>query len=504
MKNTVIINKEFVLGAIEKDVWGSFIEHMGRAVYDGIYEPSHPLADEQGFRKDVMDAVRALHVPKVRYPGGNFLSGYDWRDGIGKDRPVRLDLAWGQLETNEVGLHEFCGWAEMVGAEVMMSVNMGTGTPKDAAQLVEYCNHEKGTAISDLRRRNGREKPFGIRTWCIGNEMDGDWQICALTAEEYGRKAAETAKMMRWVDHDIELVVCGSSTPDQKTYPEWDRIVLQHTYNYVDYLSMHRYYTYPDDTQNVTDFLSSHTDFDAFIKTVASAADYVKAYKRSKKVMKISVDEWNIWHTKPAPNGLDVHNDCCEARWTRGARRLENIYDLADALALAGMACTLINNADRVKMGCLAQLVNVIAPIFTQPGGGLFRQTIYYPYQMAIQFAKGQALRTVVRGEQMASRYGDTEKVYTACAYQNGTYALFAVNKTAEAQDCDLDFQVTPVRMIERIELSGELHAYNCLEEPEKVVPKNVACERGTERIHTVRLPAYSFTLLRFAEEKSN
>ena len=504
MKNTVIINKEFVLGAIEKDVWGSFIEHMGRAVYDGIYEPSHPLADEQGFRKDVMDAVRALHVPKVRYPGGNFLSGYDWRDGIGKDRPVRLDLAWGQLETNEVGLHEFCSWVEKVGAEVMMSVNMGTGTPRDAAQLVEYCNHEKGTAISDLRRRNGREKPFGIRTWCIGNEMDGDWQICALTAEEYGRKAAETAKMMRWVDHDIELVVCGSSTPDQKTYPEWDRIVLQHTYDYVDYLSMHRYYTYPDDTQNVTDFLSSHTDFDAFIKTVASAADYVKAYKRSKKVMKISVDEWNIWHTKPAPNGLDVHNDCCEARWTRGARRLENIYDLADALALAGMACTLINNADRVKMGCLAQLVNVIAPIFTRPGGGLFRQTIYYPYKAAIQFARGQALRTVVRGEQMESRYGDTEKVYTACAYQDGTYALFAVNKTAEAQDCDLDFQVTPVRMIERIELSGELHAYNCLEEPEKVVPKNVACERGTERIHTVRLPAYSFTLLRFAEEKSN
>ena len=502
MKNTVIINKEYVLGDIEKDVWGSFIEHMGRAVYDGIYEPSHPLADEQGFRKDVMDAVRALHVPKVRYPGGNFLSGYDWRDGIGKNRPARLDLAWGQLETNEVGLHEFCGWAEKVGAEVMMSVNMGTGTPKDAAQLVEYCNHEKGTAISDLRRKNGREKPFGIKTWCIGNEMDGDWQICALTAEEYGRKAAETAKMMRWVDKDIELVVCGSSTPDQKTYPEWDRIVLQHTYDYVDYLSMHRYYTYPDDTQNITDFLSSHTDFDAFIKTVAAAADYVKAYKRSRKVMKISVDEWNIWHTKPAPNGLDVHNDCCEARWTRGARRLENIYDLADALALAGMACTLINNADRVKMGCLAQLVNVIAPIFTEPGGGLFRQTIYYPYKMVIEFAKGAALRTVVRGEKMASRYGDTEKVYTACAYENGTYALFAINKTSEQQTCDLDFQVTPVRMVERIELSGRLHDYNTMQIPEKIVPKNVACDCGAGKIHTVELPAYSFTLLRFSEEK--
>ena len=502
MRNKVIINKEFAIGTIEKDVWGSFIEHMGRAVYGGIYEPGHPLADEEGFRTDVIEAVRAAGVPKVRYPGGNFLSGYVWRDGIGRERPARLDLAWGQLEPNIIGLHEFYSWAQKAGAEVMMSVNMGTGTPRDAAQLVEYCNHPGGTAFSDLRRRNGREKPFGIRTWCIGNEMDGDWQICALTAEEYGRKAAETAKMMRWVDKDIELVVCGSSTPDQKTYPAWDRIVLQHTYDYVDYLSMHRYYTYPDDTQNVGDFLSSHTDFDAFIKTVAATADYVKGYKRSKKRMKISVDEWNVWHTKPAPNRVDVHNDCDEARWTVGARRLENIYDLADALTMAGMACTLINNADRVKMGCLAQLVNVIAPIFTEVGGGMFKQTIYYPYAMAIAHAKGVALRTVVCGEKMESCYGDSEKVYTACAYEDGSYALFAINKTAEEQICDLDFQVTPVRMTERTQLTGKLHDYNCLEAPERIVPQKVAAEGKAERLHTVRLPAYSFTLLCFAEEK--
>lgn len=500
MANKIIINKEFVLGTIEKDVWGSFIEHMGRAVYDGIYEPKHPLADAQGFRTDVMDAIRALNVPKIRYPGGNFLSGYDWRDGVGKDRPVRLDLAWGQLETNEVGLHEFCNWAKNVGAEVMMSVNMGTGTPRDAAQLVEYCNHPGGTAISDQRRRNGQEKPFGIKTWCIGNEMDGDWQICSLTAEEYGRKAAETAKMMRWVDSDIELVVCGSSSPDQKTYPEWDRVVLQHTYDYVDYLSMHRYYTYPGNTYNLTDFLSSHTDFDAFIKTVVSAADYVKAYKRSKKRMKISVDEWNIWHTKPSPNGLPVHNDCNEARWSVGARRVENIYDLADALAFAGLACTLINNADRVKMGCLAQLVNVLAPIYTQVGGGMFCQTIYYPYQMAIRYAKGVALCTVVCGDKVESCYGDTEKVYTACSYLDGKYALFAINKTAEDQVCELDFQVTSVGMTERIELSGKLHDYNSLQEPNKVKPRHVACKGGKARVHTVKLPAYSFTLLQFAE----
>ena len=501
MKNKIVVNKEFVIGTIEKDVWGSFIEHMGRAVYGGIYEPDHPLADKDGFRKDVTEAVRELCVPKIRYPGGNFLSGYDWRDGIGTERPVRLDLAWGQLEPNLVGLHEFCGWAQSAGAEVMMSVNLGTGTPRDAAQLVEYCNHPCGTAISDLRRKNGREKPFAIKTWCLGNEMDGAWQICALTAEEYGRKAAETAKMMRWVDKDIELVVCGSSTPDQKTYPEWDRVVLQHTYDYVDYLSMHRYYTYPDDTQNEWDFLNSHLDFDAFIKTVAATADYVKGYKRSKKRMKISVDEWNVWHTKPAPNRVNVHNDCDEARWTVGARRLENIYDLADALTVAGMACTLMNNADRVKMGCLAQLVNVIAPIFTQVGGGMFKQTIYYPYAMAIAFGRGTALRTVASGEKMESCYGDSEKVYTACAYENGKYALFAINKTGEAKDCELDFQVTPVRMIERIELTGGLHDYNSFAHPEKIVPQNVACDNGAERIHTVRLPAYSFTLLRFTEE---
>lgn len=500
MQNKIIVNKEYKIGTIERELWGSFIEHMGRAVYGGIYDPSSPYAGKDGFREDVKEAVRALHVPQIRYPGGNFLSGYDWRNGIGKNRPVKLDLAWGQIEPNIVGLHEFAAWADEVGADVMMSVNMGTGTPQAAAELVEYCNFPKGTQLSDMRRKNGRENPFSIKTWCIGNEMDGDWQICMQTAEEYGRKATETAKMMKWVDKNIRLVVCGSSSAEQKTYPEWDRIVLQHTYDYIDYLSLHRYYTYTP-SQSEEDFMSAHTDLDRFIKKVAATADYVQAYRRSKKQIKLSLDEWNIWHTKPVFGNEQVYNSIDEEKWQIGPRRVENTYDLADAIAFAGLVCTLINNADRVKMGCLAQLVNVIAPIMTENGGCMFRQTIYYPYGMAIEYAKGEALRVVQHVGLRESDWGDTETIYSACAYQDGEYTLFVINKSAEDETAEIDFQVTPVQLCRRVEMSGALHDRNDFIHPEKVVPHSVPCSGKAERLHTVKLPAYSFTMLRFTEK---
>lgn len=500
MKNRIVINKEFQIGEIERDLWGSFIEHMGRAIYGGIYDPENACADQDGFRNDVKETVRELRIPKIRYPGGNFLSGYDWRNGIGKNRPVKLDLAWGQLEPNIIGLHEFYKWAEEVGSEVMMSVNMGTGTPQSAAELVEYCNFPKGTQLSDLRRQNGREKPFNIKTWCIGNEMDGDWQICALTADEYGRKATETAKMMRWVDKDIRLVVCGSSSAEQKTYPEWDRVVLQHTYDYIDYLSLHRYYTYTKSLRE-EDLMSSHTDLDRFIKKTVATADYVQAYKRGKKQIKLSLDEWNVWHTRPAYENKVVYNSIDEDKWTVGPRRIENNYDLTDAVTFAGLVCTLINNADRVKMGCLAQLVNVIAPIMTENGGGMYKQTTYYPFAMAIRYAKGAALRLIDHGEKMDSDYGETEKVYAACAYEKGEYNLFIINKTAQKAVYDMDFQVMPVQMTERLEMSGGLHESNTFERPDHIVPRRMSCDEGKKSVHTVSLPAYSFTLLRFSEE---
>ena len=500
--NKIVIDKEYEIAPVEKDVWGSFIEHMGRAVYGGIYEPTHPTADKDGFRSDVRKVVSELGVPVIRYPGGNFLSGYDWKDGIGKDRPKRLDLAWGQLEPNEVGIHEFCAWAESVGSRVMMSVNLGTGTPKEAAQLVEYCNFEKGTYWSDLRRKNGREKPFAIDTWCLGNEMDGEWQIGHLTADEYGKKALEAAKQMKWVDKDIKLVLCGSSSPGIKTYPDWDATVLRHTYDYADYLSLHRYYSYEEGAgEREFDLLSAHTDFESFIKTVCATADYVKASLRKKKVMKLSVDEWNVWHTRPVYNCKQVYADNDEARWTIGPRRAENVYDLTDAISLAGLVCALINNADRVKVGCLAQLINVISPIMTENGGRVYRQTTYYPFALAIAHAKGTALKTITKTRKQESVYGDTETVYSACTYDRGEFSLFVINKSEEEEVCDLDFASSRVSMEERLVMTGDLHAYNDFEHPDRVVPVRVQTEKGVSNKFEIRLPKHSFTLLRFREE---
>ncbi|MCI8459537.1 MAG: alpha-N-arabinofuranosidase [Clostridia bacterium] len=496
----ITVDKEFVIGDVERDVWGSFIEHMGRAVYGGVYEPSHPTADAHGFRGDVTDIVKNLGVPIIRYPGGNFLSGYNWKDGIGKDRPKRLDLAWGQLEPNEVGLHEFCEWAQRAGSRVMMSANLGTGTPQEAAQLVEYCNFSKGSYWSDLRRKNGREKPFAIDTWCLGNEMDGDWQIGHLTAEEYGRKAHETAKLVKWVDKNVRLVVCGSSSPGMATYPDWDATVLRHTYEDVDYISLHRYYSY-EEKGNEFDLMSAHADFDAFIKTVSATADFVKASLRSKKTMKLSIDEWNVWHTRPVFHCKQVYNDNDADRWTVGPRRAENVYDVTDAIALGGLVCAIINNADRVKMGCLAQLVNVIAPIMTQNGGGVYKQTTYYPYAMAVAHAKGTALRAAVCSDPAECIYGDTQKIYAACTHDNGEYALFVVNKSDKEEDCALRFASSSVAMVSRTELTGGLHDYNDFEHPNRVVPQNRAVEKEKGQSYSLRLPAHSFTLLRFAEK---
>lgn len=498
--NKIIIDKEYEIAPVERDVWGSFIEHMGRAVYGGIYEPTHPTADKDGFRSDVRKIVKELGVPAIRYPGGNFLSGYDWKDGIGKDRPKRLDLAWGQLEPNEVGLHEFHSWAQSVGSRVMMSVNLGSGTPKEAAQLVEYCNFEKGTYWSDLRRKNGQEKPFAIDTWCLGNEMDGEWQIGHLTADEYGKKADEAAKQMKWIDKNIKLVVCGSSSPGIKTYPDWDATVLKHTYENVDYVSLHRYYTY-EHSMREFDLLSAHTDFESFIKTVSSTADFVKASLRSKKTMMLSIDEWNIWHTRPVYNCKDVSWDLDEGRWTIGPRRAENVYDLTDAISLAGLVCTFINNADRVKVGCLAQLINVIAPIMTENGGGVYKQTTYYPFALAIAYAKGMAIKTILKTPKAESVYGDTEKVYGACTYDGGKYSLFVINKSDEDELCALDFASSEVAMTDRLEMSGELHAYNDFAHPNRVVPVRQKTEEDVSNKFEIRLPKHSFTLLRFSEK---
>ncbi|MDQ0877373.1 alpha-N-arabinofuranosidase [Paenibacillus sp. V4I3] len=493
-----MIDKEYLIAEIDPKLFGSFIEQMGRAVYTGIYEPDHPIADEQGFRKDVLELVKQLHIPIVRYPGGNFVSGYNWTDGIGpkENRPTRLDLAWLSVEKNEFGIDEFVDWCKKADTEVMAAVNLGTGTPQEAGYMLEYCNHTSGTYWSDLRRKNGHSDPHNIKIWCLGNEMDGPWQIGAMNAEDYGKKARETAKIMKWVDPSVELVTCGSSSPLMPTYPEWDRVVLEHTYEHVDYLSLHRYY---ENEGNVEDFLASFVDMNDFIKTVASTADYVKAKTRSKKTLKLSFDEWNIWYQKKQTR----------FPWEVAPPILEDNYSLLDALVFGGMLCTLLNNADRVKMACLAQLVNVIAPIFTQKGGKAIKQAIYYPFQQVSLYGRGKAIQTQIACPKFESNlYGEAPIIQSAATYNEETCSLtlFVLNCDKEDVELTMDLRsFSGVRGIEHMIMDGQdLEAKNSFDEPNKVVPRIASMIEHGDKVRNVVIPKLSWNVLRFSTNGDN
>ncbi|MBQ2042808.1 MAG: alpha-N-arabinofuranosidase, partial [Firmicutes bacterium] len=387
-KAKLILDKDYVISDIDRRVYGSFVEHLGRCVYTGIYEPGHPVSDGQGFRGDVLDLVRKLDLSVIRYPGGNYVSGFNWEDSVGpkEDRPKRLDLAWKTTETNEVGLHEFADWAGKAGTDIMYTVNLGTRGPADAQHLVEYANHKGGSAWSDLRRKNGAEEPFDIKLWCLGNEMDGPWQMGQKTAYEYGRIANEASKMMKWTDGRIETVACGSSHFLMPTFGDWEYTVLNECYDNVDYISLHRYYGNPEG--DTADFLASSMDLDEFIRTVASICDAVKGRKHSKKRVDLSLDEWNVWYHS---NSQD--QDLYERKpWGTALPLLEDVYNFEDALLVGLILITILKNADRVKIACMAQLVNVIAPIMTRPGGGAWAQTIYWPLMQASTLGRGKSL----------------------------------------------------------------------------------------------------------------
>lgn len=457
MKAKLTIDKDHQIGNIDRRIYGSFIEHLGRAVYGGIYEPTNNNADECGFRRDVLDMVRELNVPIVRYPGGNFVSGYNWEDGIGdkSKRPRKMELAWLSVETNEVGVDEFQEWAKRVGSEVMMAVNLGTRGPDEARNLIEYCNSDTDTYYANLRRKNGFEKPFGFKLWCLGNEMDGDWQICHKTAEEYGRVATEAAKVLKWVDPSIELVACGSSDPNMPTYGEWERTVLDHTYDYVDYLSLHCYYG--NKAKNTPDFLARAEDMDKFIKNTAKICDEIKAKKNSDKTLMLSFDEWNVWYrTKDEEKTAQ--------RWQIAPHLLEEKYTFEDALLVGCMLMTLQNNSDRVKVACLAQLVNVIAPIMTENDGGAWRQSIFYPYMYASLYGNGVALNTSCEVNSYKSSEGwDIPYLYTSSIYnsENDEIVVFAVNRSLD-EKIELDIKLEGYELCSHIELySSELDASN-------------------------------------------
>lgn len=496
MKNVkMYVDKDFKIAHVDDRLFSSFIEHLGRAVYTGIYEPEHPSADENGFRMDVIELIKELGVTSVRYPGGNFLSGYNWKNGIGpkKDRPRCLDLAWKTIESNQFGIDEFYDWSQKSGTSIMGAVNMGTGTPKEAGELVEYCNFKGGTYWSDIRTKNGHADPMGIKLWCIGNEMDGDWQICHLDADDYGKKALETAKIMKWVDDSIELVVCGSATSTQKTFPEWDRTVLEHTYDSVDYISLHRYY---ENEGNDLDFLASFVDMDKFINTITSTVDYVKAFKRSNKTVNLSFDEWNVWYQhKQTPHD-----------WEEAPHILEDHYSVLDALVFAGMGMTLLNHADRVKIACLAQLVNVIAPIFTEKNGKAIKQTIFYPFKYLSLYGRGDALKPVVVTPEVETKYGVTPLLHSSVVYnrQAGIVTIFCLNIDKD-DEMLLNLNLRSfgrLSMLEHICVDGEPELINTINEPEKALPRKIEAIAGLRDSFEVGLPKQSWNVLVFKVEE--
>jgi alpha-L-arabinofuranosidase len=426
---SVVIDPESHRGEVDRRLFGSFVEHMGRCVYTGIYEPTHPSADERGFRSDVARLVQELGVSLVRYPGGNFVSGYDWTDGIGpcERRPRRLDLAWRAIETNQVGTDEFLAWASALGLEPMLAVNLGTAGVREAAALVEYCNIAGGTELSELRRTYGADRPHGVRLWCLGNEMDGPWQIGHKDAPAYATLAAETAKAMRLVDPGIELVACGSSFHEMPTFGSWESTVLELAGEHVDYLSMHAYYEERDgDTDS---FLASGASMDAFVDGVVATIDAVAARRRTTRRIDISFDEWNVWYQSRFP-GMDSFP------LEVAGLRIEDDYSALDAVVVGDLMSSLLNHSDRVRIACLAQLVNVIAPIRTEPGGPAWRQSTFHVFSRVAALARGNGLVTRVTAPELATRrYGDVPSVAAAATHDPGrdVVAVFLTNRAPHA-----------------------------------------------------------------------
>jgi len=493
------VDPHFVVGPINRRLFGSFVEHLGRCVYDGIYEPGHPAADPDGWRTDVMQLVRELGVTTLRYPGGNFVSGYRWEDGVGpvEQRPRRLDLAWHSTEPNLVGLDEFAAWARQVDAELMYAVNLGTRGIQEALDVLEYANIAGGTALSDQRVRNGAVAPHGIKMWCLGNEMDGPWQLGHSTAGEYGRLAASTARAMRQIDSSLELVACGSSGAQMPSFGTWDRTVLEHTYDEVDYISCHAYYEPIDG--DLGSFLASAVGMDRFIDSVIATADFVKAARRSDKTLAVSFDEWNVWYKSRYEN-VDRITD--PNSWPVAPRLLEDTYSVLDAVVFGNLMISLIRHADRVQAASLAQLVNVIAPIMTEPGGPAWRQTTFFPFSLSAQLAKGVALELRLDcPSYTTAEHGEVPVLDGVATYDetDGTASIFLVNRSLDAPaQVEIDTRAlgAVVPGMARTLSDSDIHAANTLAEPERVgLADNSTVERDGERL-LITLPPVSWTVL--------
>src|SRR5580698_3155920 len=489
------------LAPIHRELFGSFLVHLGRAIYEGIYDPQSKLSDSNGFRKDVLEEIKKLGVPIIRYPGGNFVSGYNWLDGIGPkaSRPAVLDKAWNSMNSNEFGTDEFLSWCRLVGTEPLLGLNLGTGTAEQAAALVEYCNLDKGTQWSNLRRKNGFAEPYKVQRWCLGNEMDGPWQIGHMSAAEYGLKAADAARQMRYVDPSLKLIACGSSGPFMPTYLEWDREVLEQCYDYVDGLSLHRYFgnNERDSGGDSAKYLALNLSMEKQIAETVAVCDLVRGHKRSPKKLWLSFDEWNVWYRTTKGDAVDGHRQ-------EAPHLLEEVYNLEDALLVGGLINSLLRNADRVKLACLAQLINVIAPIMTD-ANGLFRQTIYYPYSWALQFARGAVLDLLVESSTYEVSGFDQVAhldVSGSMDRSDGKVSLFILNRDlSKAHEVELVWEdAAPAHVISASVLTGDdLKASNSFAAPQRVAPQSFQAPAAAGGKTKFDVPAHSYTVIQWS-----
>ena len=465
LQASIIADKDYRIGNVERTMFGVLIEHLGRHIYTGMYEPGHPTADADGFRQDVIDLVKPLNLGLVRYPGGNFVSGYKWEDTIGpkENRPTRLELAWGTIETNQFGLHEFVAWCRKIGAEPYLAVNLGTRGPEEARNLVEYCNHPGGTYWSDLRRKNGAEEPFNIKYWGLGNEMGGSWQIGMKTADEYARIALEAAKVMKWTDPTIHIIADGFSDMT------WRWKALQSCYHLADYLSIHCYLG--NRNGDSAEFMGAADSLTDMMESTAAVCDAVQADKRQKRRMNIALDEWNVWYH-------ENESTCPDPKWVPARHMIEDVYTMEDALVVGDQLISILNHADRVKIACMAQLVNVIGTIMTEPNGRCWTQTTYHPFLLTSNLAKGTVLKTLVTSPVYDSDHRKgINTLSTAMTYDDTTRQLtiFAVNRSLTEQlEVNMELRAfggTPSLTGWKSLYNDDLKAVNTADKPNNVTP---------------------------------
>jgi alpha-L-arabinofuranosidase len=490
MQQTIIdLHSQFHVGPVDPRVFGGFLEHLGRAIYQGIYDPESRHSDVDGIRTDVLEVLRRLDMTAMRYPGGNFASGYHWQDGVGprQQRPTVRELAWQSLEPNLFGTDEFIQLCRVMGWTPMLTVNLGTGTPEEARDWVEYCNAPAVSKYANMRAANGNVAPFGVKLWCLGNEMDGPWQLGHLPADQYAIRAQQAAKMMRDVDPRIELVACGSCSIILPTYMEWDRQVLEYIGDYADYISLHRYV---GNRENDTpDYLAVTSSIDRQIEETDAVCRFVQAKYRRRKRIYLCFDEWNVWY---------------RARGQKGTGQfappiLEEVYNLEDALVVAGFLHSFIRHADVVKIANLAQIVNVIAPIMTR-GDDLLLQSIYYPFEMVSRRRQGVALRVVVNGPAYESlTHGPTPFVDASAILNGDRLHLFLTNRSLETpMSVHIRLADGIITALESGEaLTGpDPKAFNTFEQPTLVVAHSVDGAHIANGTATIDLPPLSFTAL--------